>query len=173
MTTLIYARWAPPKPAIKKKPPIAPSPPAPAPNPPTESPAKKPKKRKRESKVDEQVEIEDRSTPKKHKAILSKFEKSSKLVEAARASAKLEPEEEDEEETAPAEVLHGGLQCSISVNYHANPMQILGPSPSLSLSPNPPLNQPSRRFQRGLRNPSPSNPPKSFHSANWVSIHSS
>ncbi|KAF2787684.1 P-loop containing nucleoside triphosphate hydrolase protein [Melanomma pulvis-pyrius CBS 109.77] len=105
MTTPVYTRWAPPKAATKKKPLIAPSPPTSAPKPPTESPAKKPKKRKRESRVDEQVEIEAPSTPKKHKAILSKFEKSSKLVEAARASAKLEPEE-DEEETAPAEVLH-------------------------------------------------------------------
>lgn len=71
--------------------------------------SKKPKKRKRELRVDEEVdEVDSGVTPKKHKAILSKYEKSSKLVEAARASGKLEPEAEQEE--LPSEVLHGMYQ---------------------------------------------------------------
>jgi ATP-dependent RNA helicase DDX51/DBP6 len=116
MSAPIYQRWAPPQPTIKKT--SVPEPPAPVTKAVIEEVAvetssakasKKPKKRKRESKVDAEVEeVDSGVTPKKHKAILSKYEKSSKLVEAARASGKLEPEPEQEE--LPSEVLHGMSQ---------------------------------------------------------------
>ena len=114
MSAPIYQRWAPPVAAIKKttvtKPPAPPAPKAAIEEDAVEpSPAKatkKPKKRKRESKVDEEeIEVDSGVTSKKHKAILSKYEKSSKLVEAARASGKLEPDVEQQE--LPSEVLHG------------------------------------------------------------------
>jgi len=114
MSAPIYQRWAPPVAAIKKTP-AAESPAPHVPQAATEedtvepSPAKaskKPKKRKRESKVDEEeIEVDSGTTSKKHKAILSKYEKSSKLVEAARANGKLEPDVEQQE--LPSEVLHG------------------------------------------------------------------
>jgi ATP-dependent RNA helicase DDX51/DBP6 len=66
---------------------------------------KKPKKRKRETQEDAQAEVEE-ATPKKHKAVLSKFERSSKHAEAVRSAAKAEPHEEQQEEK-PVEELHG------------------------------------------------------------------
>jgi ATP-dependent RNA helicase DDX51/DBP6 len=114
MSAPIYQRWAPPVAAIKKAP--AAEPPAPrvpqaaieedAVEPSPAKASKKLKKRKRESKVDEEeMEVDSAIMPKKHKAILSKYEKSSKLVEAARANGTLEPDAEQHE--LPSEVLHG------------------------------------------------------------------
>jgi ATP-dependent RNA helicase DDX51/DBP6 len=115
MSAPIYQRWAPPVAAIKKTSAAQPPPARTVPQAAIEedavepSPAKaskKPKKRKRESKIDEEeIEVDSGVTSKKHKAILSKYEKSSKLVEAARASGKLEPDAEPQE--LPSEVLHG------------------------------------------------------------------
>jgi ATP-dependent RNA helicase DDX51/DBP6 len=115
MPAPLFKRWAPPTPAVKP----APAPPAdapsnisspaqeraPSPTPEAESstpkPAKKPKKRKRDAEV--QAEQED-ETPKKHKAIFSKFEKASKLAEAR--SQQQDGEDVGEKDDAPSEELH-------------------------------------------------------------------
>jgi ATP-dependent RNA helicase DDX51/DBP6 len=69
-------------------------------------PAKKPKKRKRDSRAAELDETEDSTLPKKHKAILSKFERSSKRAEIFRTDAEEEHQNEKEGEEV-AEELHG------------------------------------------------------------------
>jgi ATP-dependent RNA helicase DDX51/DBP6 len=68
--------------------------------------SKKSKKRKRESKVVENHGPEEDATPKKHKTILSKFERSAKVAEAARANAESDGGEGAKEEQ-PVEELHG------------------------------------------------------------------
>lgn len=60
-------------------------------------------KRKRESNVDER----DEATPKKHKAILSKFEKVARRAEAREAPVAVEGAEGEQEER-PEQVLRGG-----------------------------------------------------------------
>lgn len=73
-------------------------------------PRKKSKKRKRESLVDNQPEAQDEAIPKKHRTILTKFERSSERAEAVRAAAESDLEEEHQEEM-PAKKLHGMHGC--------------------------------------------------------------
>lgn len=77
--------------------------------------SKKPKKRKRESNTEEQTGLVEEATPKKHKAILSKFERSSKRAEAAWEAAENEPQKEDDGEK-PAEQLHGSLYYNMRLS---------------------------------------------------------
>ncbi|KAF2274620.1 P-loop containing nucleoside triphosphate hydrolase protein [Westerdykella ornata] len=63
---------------------------------------KKLKKRKRELDVNDEIQVEEEATPKKHKAILSKFERSYQRAEAIRASGEQHyPETSKEDEPAP------------------------------------------------------------------------
>lgn len=112
MATPLYARYIPPKPAVPK--------PAIVPASPTATPKSsiaedlpkdkakrtkdRPTKRKRENKniVEEQ---DNGEVSKKHKSVFSKFEKSSKLADAARKSLKGTIVEELHESPAPE--LHG------------------------------------------------------------------
>ncbi|PSN75004.1 P-loop containing nucleoside triphosphate hydrolase protein [Corynespora cassiicola Philippines] len=113
MSGQFYGRWAPPKEATPKKQPSpapssAPSPAvtsrkaaresSPADNAAVETPKsiKKPKKRKRESQVAEQ-EVEE-ATSKKHKSILSKFEKVARKAEARQDTDQEPAEQQDEEQ---------------------------------------------------------------------------
>lgn len=111
---------------------------------------KKPKKRKRELKVDGQAE-EEEATPKKHKAILSKFDKVKK-AEAARGPAEQAGEGNDEDEKA-GEELHGSSACTYPYICDVNFTQIWCPSPSLPKYPTHLLHQPSPRCLRGSRTP--------------------
>jgi ATP-dependent RNA helicase DDX51/DBP6 len=123
MPAPLFKRWAPPKPAAAPTPTPAPthapkhahdttlktsSPvhhrtesPVEEPQKATPKSAKKPKKRKRDSEVQDGSEEE---TSKKHKAIFTKFEKASKLAEA-RSQRKDEDDLEGQEEE-PSEELH-------------------------------------------------------------------
>jgi ATP-dependent RNA helicase DDX51/DBP6 len=76
------------------------------------APSKKPKKRKRDSGVEEPDETEE-ATPKKFKGVLSKFEKSSKRAEAVRED---EDNRQDQDEE-PAEELHGTFADCIKDGY--------------------------------------------------------
>ncbi|KAH7406968.1 P-loop containing nucleoside triphosphate hydrolase protein [Phaeosphaeria sp. MPI-PUGE-AT-0046c] len=115
MPAPLFKRWAPPKPAViptvspvvetTPKPPSALSvrQESPTVEVPSSTPksATKPKKRKRES--ESRVE-QDEDTPKKHKAIFTKFEKASKLAEAR--NQRKEGEDGQEKDQEPAEELH-------------------------------------------------------------------
>ena len=112
MATPLYARYIPPKPAAPK-PAIVPASPAPTPKSSIAEDLPKdkvkrtkdrPTKRKRENEniVEEQ---DDGEASKKHKSVFSKFEKSSKLADAARKSSKGTIVEELHENSAPE--LHG------------------------------------------------------------------
>jgi ATP-dependent RNA helicase DDX51/DBP6 len=82
----------------------------------SESPStsKKPKKRKRELQADDRTEREQDATPKKHKTILSKFERSSKLVKAAKNATDVD-RGDDKEEDQPPEQLHGTFTISYNI----------------------------------------------------------
>ncbi|KAF2265139.1 P-loop containing nucleoside triphosphate hydrolase protein [Lojkania enalia] len=71
----------------------------------TQASRKESKKRKRDAQIHGQSNEEDKTTPKKHKTILSKFEKVFKLGEAARNKAKDEQELPQRGE-APTKELH-------------------------------------------------------------------
>ena len=112
MATPLYARYIPPKPAAPK-PAIVPASPAPTPKSSIAEDLPKDKakrtkdrltKRKRENKniVEEQ---DNGEVSKKHKSVFSKFEKSSKLADAARKSSKGTIVEELHESPTPK--LHG------------------------------------------------------------------
>ena len=112
MATPLYARYIPPKPAAPK-PVIVPASPTPTPKSSIAEDLPKdkikrtkdrPTKRKREN--ENIVEEEDSGeVSKKHKSVFSKFEKSSKLADAARKSLKGTIVEELRESPAPK--LHG------------------------------------------------------------------
>ncbi|KAF2749441.1 P-loop containing nucleoside triphosphate hydrolase protein [Sporormia fimetaria CBS 119925] len=112
----LYARWVPPQRAAPRAQAVKPDPshethPSTgdgeqafkndSPNQRTDSAQKK---RKRASKTAEQPVEGDVSVPKKHQAVLSKFERSSKRAETVRAAAQQE-ESEDETSERTAEVL--------------------------------------------------------------------
>jgi ATP-dependent RNA helicase DDX51/DBP6 len=69
-------------------------------------PEKKPKKRKRESVADSVIE-EDESTPKKHKSIMSKFDKVSKQAQEHAQSLRDRGEESDDAPAEEVQVLRG------------------------------------------------------------------
>ncbi|KAF4301139.1 hypothetical protein GTA08_BOTSDO11502 [Botryosphaeria dothidea] len=105
-----YARYVPPKAAAASSPTTprkAPerSPPSPelAPTPVSEKEEKRTKKRKRTEVQDAAVEEDEDAALKKHKSVLSKFEKSTKIAERLKAR---EPSAEDEDPREEPE-LHG------------------------------------------------------------------
>jgi ATP-dependent RNA helicase DDX51/DBP6 len=68
--------------------------------------SKKPKKRKRDSHTDGQANEEEGVTPKKHKAVLSKFQKSARRAEASRNAA-TETVDDTTQDGVPQGQLHG------------------------------------------------------------------
>lgn len=105
-----YARYVPPKAAAASSPTTPrkapePSPPSPelAPTPVSEKKEKRTKKRKRTEVQDAAVEEDEDAALKKHKSVLSKFEKSTKIAERLKAR---EPSAEDEDPREEPE-LHG------------------------------------------------------------------
>ncbi|KAF2466382.1 P-loop containing nucleoside triphosphate hydrolase protein [Lindgomyces ingoldianus] len=123
MPAQLYARWVPPKPVSKGSPISIPnllskhnitnvSPPASEQrtalevesNESPKSGKKHSKKRKREGEIHGNAGLEDDTTSKKHKSIFSKFEKSSKISDAARGSVHDEPELYHSEDHPPEEL---------------------------------------------------------------------
>ncbi|GME31643.1 atp-dependent rna helicase dbp6 [Neofusicoccum parvum] len=106
-----YARYVPPKapsasspaapPKAREPSPLSPDP---APTPASEQKEKRTKKRKR-TDVQNAAGEEDDTTPKKHKSVLSKFEKSTKIAE--RLKAREQPAEDKDPSEEPE--LHGKL----------------------------------------------------------------
>jgi len=125
MTASLYTRWAPPNSKQRPFSSTTSTPATPTPEvlherlaehievtenlPPLLARRNKLKKRKRELNIDEEAAIEP---PKKHKAVLSKFEKSSELVRAAQAQGKLNSESHEPQDEVPAKVLHGTYEIS-------------------------------------------------------------
>lgn len=128
---------------------------------PTPKTSKRPKKRKSEV-VDEQNDHGEEAS-KKHKAVLSKFEKASKLAEARKDEAVEKAEE-------PEEDLHGKPS-----NCHTGLANNLVKTSSRCHSPHPCQNQSSLQHSRhcphGSPSQSPSKPQKPLHSKSSVHNH--
>lgn len=108
MPAPLYARYVPPsKPKIIASPIAEPSISQVSPEEESKPRRDRPKKRKREIVQDTEV-LDYEEDAKKHKSVLSKFERSSKLAEVARTNSTVAPEEEEKgAEDEPPRELHG------------------------------------------------------------------
>lgn len=124
-------------------------------------PNKKSKKRKSEL-----IEEQDEEVSKKHKAVLSKFEKASRLAEARKDQGSAEDETQQ-----PEEELHGTMMREEVISHFVNIEQIcnlcLSLHPYQSLS----LRQLSQLCRHGSLSPSPSKQRKQHHSRSLVHNH--
>lgn len=78
--------------------------------------SEKQKKRKRDSNIEERNDPADEITPKKHKSILSKFEKVTKKAQEVRKRQAEDGDADDASAQGPEEVLRGML-CGSALNY--------------------------------------------------------
>ena len=129
---------------------------------PSPSSNKKPKKRKRDSAVNDAIE-DTEGSPKKHKSILSKFEKVSKKAREHTLKRQEAGEESDDAPAREQPVLRGRYRTEDSVrdtDAKQTSSHFLNPRPFQMLL----SSQPSPSYQHGSHSPLQSKPRSACHS---------